>query len=118
MNTKTVNKPSEYFVALRYTAAAGAYKGAITWTNWRTKENFDQWFSGQPEPKQQIVVGEGITAERAVELVKTTPFDVYVAVAVEKSTDRDTGKILLRVAWMEILQLAMIDRMQHPELYE
>lgn len=112
-----LNKQEEYIVALRYTKAAGAYANAITWTNWKTKENFDEWFNGQPEPKQQVVVEEGITAERAVELVKTTPLLTHLAVAVERATDRETGKIDPKRARMELLQLALVDQLLHPEYY-
>ena len=58
---------SEYIVALRYTAAARAHAGIVTWTSFHSKEDFDKWFSNG-ENREQEVVEEEITEERAIRL--------------------------------------------------
>ena len=83
---------SDHIVALRYTAAAGDYAGVITWTPFTSKKDFDEWFNTIGK-KDQEVVEEGISEERAIELCQTTPLRSYVAAAIDESTNPTTGHI-------------------------
>lgn len=83
---------SEHIVALRYTAAANGHAGIVTWTPFPSKQEFDDWFKNIGH-KEQEVVEEGITEERAIELCQTTPLRSYVRAAITESTDPDTGRV-------------------------
>ncbi|MFZ2975755.1 MAG: hypothetical protein WA055_04000 [Candidatus Moraniibacteriota bacterium] len=75
-----------YNVAFRYTMAARGYSGVITWTSFVDKQHFDNWLVANPNvTARQEVVEEGITQERALELVHQTPFKCYLAANVQES---------------------------------
>lgn len=95
---------ADYIVALRYTAAAGAHAGIVTWTPFGSKMEFDEWFKNGGS-KEQEVVEQDITQERAIELARKTPLGSYTRAAIHESTDPATGKVnseLLRSRVQEI----------------
>ncbi|HEV3244762.1 MAG TPA: hypothetical protein VG102_00200 [Candidatus Paceibacterota bacterium] len=81
-----------YNVALRYTTDAGGYAGVVTWTSFPSKAEFDGWFEAGGN-REQEVVEEGITEDRAIELCRTTPLRSYVAAAIDESTNPATGVV-------------------------
>ena len=77
-----------YNVAFRYTRKAGLSHGIVTWTSFASKEDFDKWYT--PELRAiEDVAEEGITEERAIQLVNETPFACRIAAAIERSRDSD-----------------------------
>ena len=80
-----------YIAALRYNSNAGGYTGVITWTDWGTKEKLDSFIASQ---NQQEVVEEGITADRAVELVRTTPTAARIESCIDETTNPNTGEVV------------------------
>jgi hypothetical protein len=79
-----------YNVALRYGPEVEGYAGIITWSTFPTKEEFDAWHASQSE---QEIVEEGISEDRCVELVRTTPVAARAAAAFFDSTDQTTGTL-------------------------
>lgn len=79
-----------YIAALRYNSNAGGYAGVITWTDWGTKEDLEKFIASQ---SQQEVVEEGITADRAVELVRTTPAAARIEACIDGATNPKTGEV-------------------------
>jgi hypothetical protein len=96
-----------YIVSFRYTQAAGAYDGVITWTPFSSKEEFDK-LRRNGSFKTQVVVEEGITQERAIELTRSTPVTSYRRVALFESTDPDTGKINFDLLQSRLLEFALV----------
>mgnify|MGYP001568534385 CR=1 FL=1 len=83
----TVQEP-EYHVAFVYTAECNGYEGVVTWTSFPSKEAFDDWYTDDIRERQRVVE-EGITKERAGELVKRTPLACYFASAIQDATRPD-----------------------------
>ncbi len=87
---------NEYLVAFKRTEATGGYRGIITWTGWPSKAEFDAW-RGSPDGKEALkmeeVLEEGITKERALELVRSVPIECRITAAMEEATDPETGKL-------------------------
>jgi hypothetical protein len=81
---------SSYNVAFVYTEKAGAYEGVITWTGFESKEKFDEWYTEDISERQQIVE-EGVSEDRCVELVRTTPLSSRLNVALDESMVPDTN---------------------------
>lgn len=77
-----------YNVAFVYTAEAGGYEGVVTWTTFDSKEHFDEWFSNHQKITQRVVE-EGISKERAIELVRQTPAACRIAAAMENGKNKD-----------------------------
>jgi hypothetical protein len=77
-----------YNVAFAYTAEAGRYEGDVTWTTFRSKEAFDAWYTDEIRSRERIVE-EGITRERALELVGLTPKACRRAAALQDATMPD-----------------------------
>lgn len=77
-----------YNVAFRYTKKTGGFHGNITWTTFANKEEFDKWYTPKICERQEIVE-EGITEERAIELVQTVPFACRIAACVQGATTPD-----------------------------
>ncbi len=64
-----------YNVVFVYTAKAGGYEGVVTRISWPTKEDFQKDFAewSQEIKEKQRVLEEGVSQERAIELVEQTP---------------------------------------------
>ncbi len=82
---------SEYNVVFVYTEDAGGYEGNMTWTTFDSKEAFDEWYTDEIK-RENRVVEEGVTEERALELVAQTPVACRIAAAVQAATG-DNGEI-------------------------
>lgn len=90
-----------YVVAFEYTKEAGGYRGVVTWSSFASKAEFDAWYT-EDIHKCQCVVEEGITPERAVELVRQTPVVCRMFAAFEKARDSKTGEINDQILEMEL----------------
>lgn len=89
-----------YNVVFRYTKEAGGYHGVMTSTSFSSKEEFDKWYTPEIRAREEIVE-EGITDERAVELVHQTPFACRIAASIQEATDPD-GKVDKDILKMQI----------------
>lgn len=101
--------PMSYNVAFVYTQEAGSHAGIVTWSSWPSKGDFDKAFAEWPEELKRVqrVLEEGITRERAVELVGQTPTACRISAAFEEATLPD-GAIDPFVLDMELQQLAFL----------
>lgn len=81
-----MDKPgeNEYIVVFEYTKEAGGYEGVITWSPYGSKEKFDKLYTPERQ-KMERVVAEGVSMERAIELVKQTPIECYVRAATQEA---------------------------------
>lgn len=77
-----------YNVAFCYTRKAGLSHGIVTWSSFPNKEDFDKWYTAEIRSRERVVE-EGITEERAVQLVSETPLACRIAAAIERSRDPD-----------------------------
>ena len=68
-----------YNVVFRNIDEGSVYFGAITWTTYKSKMDFDEMRHTHVERGQEIVA-EGVTNERAVELARSTPYATYMNV--------------------------------------
>jgi hypothetical protein len=103
----TENTQPGYIVALRYTEAAGGYAGITTWSVFASKSEFDTWYD-EATRKDQAVVEEGITKERAVELCQRTPLRSYVRAALADARNPDTGEINSDIARMKLASVMLV----------
>lgn len=97
-----------YAVALRYTSKAGGYAGVVTWSNFASKADFDNWLASCDD---QEVVEEGITDERAMELSLATPIKCRLMAAVEDSCNKKTGEVSPVLLISNIQQILMLERL-------
>ncbi|MDO9231528.1 MAG: hypothetical protein Q7U36_03590 [bacterium] len=104
-----------YNVVFRYTKPARGYCGVITWKSFTDKQHFDNWLNANLNIKErQEVVEEGVTEERAIELVRQTPFKCYIASSVQESITPD-GKFNLNRFMMKINGLLFTRTLENPE---
>lgn len=76
----------EYNVVFEYTEGAGGYVGGRFWTSYSSKKKFDN--DSPPEKRVNVrVVAEGISQERAIELVQQTPPECYENAAFEEARE-------------------------------
>ena len=90
-----------YNVVFRYTRQAGGYHGVITWTGFKSKEDFDNWYTPDLRADREVVA-EGVSPERAVELVRQTHPFCYIAASFEEAKDPITGEINLEILEMRL----------------
>lgn len=98
-----------YNVAFRYTEAAGGMQGVVTWTGYESKEAFLAFCiseEGRSVLEIQEVVEEGITPERAIDLVRQTPAEAYITAAYAMSTNPNTGRIERDALSLELTKAA------------
>lgn len=76
----------DYIVVFR--RASGPGQGVVTWTLFASKEEFER---EQNEIKAggREVIEEGVSSERALELVRKAPFIAYLNVAYHEATGAD-----------------------------
>jgi hypothetical protein len=86
------DKKKDYIVVFAYTKEAGGYEGIVVWTCFSSKEDFEKWYT-EDLKKYKRVIAEGVTAERAVELVRQTPRACRIAAALQEATERETGEV-------------------------
>lgn len=86
----SVSEPGEpgYHVVFVYTAACGGYEGVRTSSSWPDKLSFDAWYTDDIKKRERIVE-EGVTRERALELISETPLACSVAAARQAATRSD-----------------------------
>lgn len=104
-------KESSYNVAFVNTAATGGFEGVITWSSFKSKEDFDKWFTDELKLAYRVVE-EGISTERCVELTRQTPLESYVASAFDKSRSPGTGKINREILNMELGNVLIAERLR------
>ena len=94
-----------YNVVFRYTRQVGGYHGVITWTGFKSKEDFDNWYTPDLRAKQEVVA-EGVSSEVAVDLVRQTPPQCYILAGIEEARDPATGRISLAILEMKMANVA------------
>jgi hypothetical protein len=77
-----------YNVVFVYTKAAGGYEGVRTWSDFGTKEKFQTWLAEQKELLNNVIA-EGVTEDRAKELIAKTPIRAYLCSAVHEAVELD-----------------------------
>jgi len=80
-----------YVVIFKNTKVCGGYAGVITWTVFESKNKFDELFDDKMRSRSEVLE-EGVTEERAIELVCQTPLSCRVAAALEEVTDPQSGE--------------------------
>ena len=68
----------------------GNYKGVITYTPYESKEEFDK--SWKQRNTSDKILAEGVTNEKAQELVATTPFSAYLHAIVSECTKENASR--------------------------
>lgn len=105
MQTNTPGS-KDYNVVFAYTSACGGYEGVRTWTSFRNKAHFEEWYTEGIRKKQNIFA-EGVTAEKAVEICGQTPFAYRLFAAIDEATDPKTGEIEPLVFNMEMTKIIL-----------
>lgn len=100
-----------YFAAFRCTSKENGHAGIITWSRFDSKKDFDDFWKGQDHSIQEIVE-EGITSERAVELVQTTPHQAYINAAIMDSRHPVTGDFHLDILEMKLQAVSFMRTVQ------
>ncbi len=95
-----------YNVVFAYTKEAGGYEGVITWTAFRDKTHFEEWYSKDIKKKQRVI-DRGVTQDKAVELANQTPLACDIAACFEEATDPDTGEINDYILEMKLKTVAL-----------
>jgi len=90
-----------YNVAFRTILQGSGKEGVITWTAFESKEAFDAFYDEKMRSWYQVV-GEGVSEERCIELVDTTPIPCYIRAAVHDARDPKTGVLNLDILDMEL----------------
>lgn len=98
-----------YNVAFRYTAAAGGYHGVVTWSTYPSKEYFDEKVRPRLSEMHEEILEEGISSERAVELVRQTPFAARVRVALQEATLPGSDEVDDEILRMHLAQAILAD---------
>ncbi|MEK7535728.1 MAG: hypothetical protein AAB590_01800 [Patescibacteria group bacterium] len=99
-----------YNVAFVYTRETGGFEGVVTWCTFKSKEDFDKFYTDEIR-KRERVVEEGISQERCIELVKLTPHACRVAAAIQKATGPD-GEIDVESLKMELHMALMASSLE------
>jgi hypothetical protein len=94
-----------YNVAFRGTKKTGGYHGVITWSSFADKESFDKWYTDDIREREEVV-DEGISAERCIELVHSTPISCRVAASIQDATGSD-GEINREILRLEIANVLL-----------
>jgi len=102
------DEKKKYIVVFAYTKEAGGYEGVVVWTRFSSKEDFEKWYTEYLK-KRQRVIAEGVTAERAMELVKQTPRSCRIAAALQEATDRTSGEVNEGIFQMKLRTMLMAE---------
>lgn len=86
----TVNESDRYIVAFRGTSKENGYAGVVSWTLFESKAAFAEYWQSADQTIREVVE-EGITAERAEELARTTPLQSRINAAIMDSRNPTTG---------------------------
>lgn len=90
-----------YNVALVYTDKAGGYEGVVTWTSFKSKKDFDEWFTEKLQETHRVVE-KGVSEERCKELTRRTPKACRISAALQEATGEDgeinQGILAMRLA--------------------
>ncbi len=101
-----------YNVAFANTRASGGYEGIITWTTFKSKEEFDKWYT-EDMKKTNRIVEEGITEERAIELTKQTSVTCRIAAAYQEakncSPEGEINEKILRLELQNVIFAVLKD---------
>jgi len=79
----------------------GPSQGVITWTSYKDKEHFDQWYNEEMRASYEVVA-EGVSQEEAVRQSAATPYAVRLRAALNGVADPETGDIDPDVLAMEL----------------
>ena len=99
-----------YNVVFEYTNQVSGYAGIITWSSFKDKAHFDEWYSDDIKARERVIA-QGITVHRAIELSKTTPLEARLEASREDARDHTTGKLdfgLLRLG-LKTLEISVSD---------
>jgi len=78
-----------YNVVFRAICRGSMARGVITWSSFKDKEDFNEWYNEKMQ-EWYVVVEAGVSHERAIELCST----FAARIAVVKSQLRELGELL------------------------
>lgn len=93
-----------YTVVFEYTKESGGFKGVRTWSQFDSKEAFNDWYTPEIKSKRSILE-ENISDEKAIRIANQTPLECYRAAAYEEARNSKTGIInrsLLEIKLMDM----------------
>lgn len=86
----------------------GAYQGIVTWTSFSSKADFDKWYTDEIRAREEVVE-EGISQNRAMQLVDSTPLKCRIAAAKQDATEPD-GTVNEFILEMELAKVAFVEQ--------
>lgn len=84
----------DYNVVFR-TIVQCTHTGVVTWTSFRSKEHFDQWYSEKMKTWYEVVE-EGVSQERAIELCSSRTATLAALGAQVKEAEQILESILAK----------------------
>lgn len=97
---RPVNEPT-YHVVFEYTPEAGGYEGVRTITSFKSKEAFDEWYTPEIRAKERVMA-EGVSFDRAQELVEQTPAACYLNAALGRAMEQEDPESRKFILEMEL----------------
>lgn len=104
-----------YFVVFRQRRTADRVGGAIIWSGWENKEEFEK--NRLEIEKSEEVIAEGVSAEEAEKMTLQTPEAVYLHSAIEESVMPD-GTVDINILQMLLQQKLMFLMLRRERLTE
>ncbi len=96
-----------YNVIFEYSKKTGAYFGNRFWTHFKSKQEFNTWYTEEFRQKQ-IIIEEGVTKERCLQLVRETPIVCRISAIIQESCDFKTGRLDFEILRINILSLYLL----------
>lgn len=97
-----------YNVVFKNTKKAGVYAGAHSWTTFESKEAFDILYTDEKREMNEVVA-EGISDEECIKMCREcTPLSTRLKVALEESTDSETGETDEFILGLKITEMKVI----------
>jgi hypothetical protein len=87
-SSKQAPKDKSYNVVFSYTEQTGGYCGVRTWSSFKSKEDFNNWYAPEIRAKKMILK-EDVTDEEAIEICLQAPLSRWLAAAKEEATRPD-----------------------------
>lgn len=98
-----MSEEKDYYVVFRKTAAQGNHQGVMTIIPFRNKAKFKEWYTSEVRRNEEVVA-EGVTKERAHELADQTPVKCLVLSSFE-SARQENGEIDFDILKMNLANL-------------
>lgn len=96
-----------YNVSFANTSKTKGYEGVVTWTSFESEEKFDEWYTEEIQ-KTHRIVEKGISDERCIELVRTTPKACRIAASLEEAIGQD-GEVNIDILAMQLANLKFLE---------